>query len=130
MTSDQDQAIEKVYKSLESRLINAPNYSIESFRDALRAWTVIPAYDDQDQVNGAAVVCGNIAHAGHLKPSYRTTKKYIGVLQDLLERYGSVRTTVMKDNPRGLEFCQRLGFEIVDETEQKYMMKMVNCRYV
>lgn len=42
------------------------------------------------------------------------------VLLDTIERWGYARTAVMADNPAGLAFCRRLGFEVEGEEATEY----------
>lgn len=86
--------------------------SIEEFLQSTEGWQVEPIRVD-GVVVGATLVNGPEIHLASWerpKGSARATAR--SILRKVVDQHGFAITKVLKDNPAGLAFCLRLGFEI------------------
>ena len=51
-------------------------------------------------------------------------------LKTLLDKYGSAVTSVDKSNEKGLNFCKRLGFIVLNEEKGKILLRCDRSKYV
>lgn len=69
--------------------------------------------DYMGNVIGAVLCRGAEIHLSAWQRPRGSMRKLVRqVLQESIDRWGYATTTVMADNPAGLEFCRRLGFEV------------------
>jgi len=123
--SDQDQAIFMVYESVKHR---AP-LSFSQFRAAVNDWAFIPLTQD-GEIIGAVMQKENEIHVGYGKKPKASIKKHIKqTLNNMLEKYGSVVTSVQKENDRGLLFCKRLNFIQIGQEEDRILLKCERSKY-
>lgn len=84
-------------------------------------WEVYPVIED-GKIKGGVMVRGDEIHL-----AMRENLKSIGSgrkhLREILGKMSSITTKVMKSNQLGLEFCKRLGFDVVSETPIMYVMR-------
>lgn len=126
--SDEDQkehAIFMVYESVKHR---APiNFS--QFCEAVKDWTFIPLTQN-GEIIGAVMQKENEIHVGYGKKPRASIKKHIKqTLNDMLDKYGSVVTSVQKGNDKGLSFCERLNFIQTGQEEDRILLKCERSKY-
>lgn len=119
-------AINVIYQSVKNRL----NITVEEFAEALKDWEFVEL-TEKDEVIGAVMIKDNELHVGYAKKPTASIKGHIKkTLSQLIDKYGSAVTTVTKGNDRGLNFCKRLGFVVINEDSSKIHMKCDRCNYV
>jgi GNAT superfamily N-acetyltransferase len=113
---DRKKAIKAGYESLKDRIRCHP----EEFESLFRNFEM-QAFCEDDIPIGMCLIKGPELHVSII-PSYRRkwlSRKLINsVIDPILNKYGYVMTMVMKDNPKGIDFVERLGFKRQFENEQ------------
>jgi len=123
--TEQEQAIFMVYESVKKRL----PINFNQFKDALKDWEFIPLTEN-GQIIGAVMQKENEIHVGYGKKPKASIKRHIKqTLNNLLEKYGEVVTSVQKDNSRGLLFCKRLNFIQIGQENDKILLKCERSKY-
>ena len=123
--SDQDQAISMLYESIKHRT----PLSLSEFQTAIKDWTLIPLAEN-GQIIGAVMQKNNQIHVGYGKKPKASIKKYIKqILNGMLDKYGSVITSVQKENAKGLLFCERLNFIQIGQEEDRILLKCERSKY-
>ena len=123
--TDQEQAKFMVYESVKKRL----PINFNQFKDALKDWEFIPLTEN-GQIIGAVMQKENEIHVGYGKKPKASIKKHIKqTLNNLLEKYGEVITSVQKDNSRGLLFCKRLNFIQIGQENDQILLKCERSKY-
>ena len=125
MTVDMNNVYEMMYRGIQSRA----QFSIDQFKQAMRDWIVIPVLDQRGIVGGV-MMRENELHISTGRRFYGDRNQIIrDILEPVVARYKLAKTTVSKDNPRGLKFCQRLGFKVVSEDDNKWHLQCDRCEY-
>jgi hypothetical protein len=123
--TEQEQAVLMVYESVKQRL--PINFS--QFQEALKDWEFVPLTEN-GQIIGAVMLKGNEIHVGYGKKPRASIKKHIKqTLNNLLDKYGEVVTSVQKGNDRGLAFCKRLNFIQIGQENDKILLKCERSKY-
>lgn len=109
--TERDAAIKLVYKSVSGR---AP-FALEDFMQMLKLWEVIPLHEN-GQIIGGVLLKENEVHVGYGEKPKASIRPYIKeILGGVIDKYGFAVTKVQAGNPRGLRFCERLGFVKIGE---------------
>jgi hypothetical protein len=121
-----DIALKMVYESVKHRV----DMSYEDFAAGLKDWKCIPLYEDGEIIGGVIVKLNEI-HIGYGKrPKAASIRRYIKeILNKTIRKYGHAVTAVRKDNPAGLGFCKRLGFEHVGELGNQLLLRCDRSKY-
>jgi len=123
--TEQEQARFMVYESVKKRL----PINFNQFKNALKDWEFIPLTEN-GEIIGAVMQKENEIHVGYGKKPKASIKKHIKqTLNNLLEKYGEVVTSVQKDNDRGLLFCKRLNFIQIGQENDKILLKCERSKY-
>jgi hypothetical protein len=121
-----NRAIILIYNSIKHRT----DMTLEQFAEALKDWNFVEL-ENNDKLFGVIMIKGNELHIsldGIPKFSIRRyLKETIG---KVIQNYGYAVTTVTKGNEKGLNFCKRFGFVVVNEDQSKIYMKCDRCKYV
>jgi RimJ/RimL family protein N-acetyltransferase len=121
-----NKAINAIYLSIKDRL----NITPEQFAEAMQDWEFVELKEGDDVI-GAVMVKENELHIGYSKkPKFSIRKHLRDTLRKTIDLYGSARTTVMKRNEKGINFCKRLGFEVEKEDQDRLYLKCDRCNYV
>lgn len=101
-------AVRALHASLGQR---AP-CDLTQYAERLATWEVIPVIDGQEVI-GAVIRQGPELHVGVTRTPGRSLRWLVHqVLAKTVAMHGHATTRVLKDNPAGLAFCRRLGFEV------------------
>lgn len=120
-----DQAISMLYESVKDRL----TISLNDFNKCLVDWEIIPLRQN-DEVIGAIMQKGHELHIGYGKPSKASIRGHLMALKKVIDKYGYATTSVLKDNPKGLNFCKRLGFIELGQESDKILLRCYRSKYV
>ena len=119
-------AINLIYKTVKDRL----NITAEQFAEALKDWEFVELEHD-DKLFGVVMIKDNELHVSFDSVPKVSIRKHIKrTIGQVIEKYGHAVTTVTKGNEKGLNFCKRFGFFIIDEEQGKIYMKCDRCNYV
>lgn len=115
-----------IYESVKSRMA----FDFGEFQRQLTAWDVVPL-KQADQIIGGVLVKGNELHVGYeRRPTASILRHIKATLGRLLADFGSATTVVDAANQKGLRFCLRLGFDVVERKDDKLYLKCLRCKYV
>lgn len=124
--TERDATIKLVYKSVKGR---AP-FALEEFVQMLRLWEVVPLYEN-GQIIGGVLAKDNEVHIGYgEKPKASIRPHLRETLGAVLDKYGYAVTKVQADNPRGLRFCERLGFVKLGEENGTIQLRCDRSNYL
>lgn len=99
-------ALSMIYESIKDRT----ELTKDQYESLLHGWDVLPLLEN-DKIIGGVLVKGNEIHVGYgIKPKSSIRKYIKNILNNLIDRYGCVVTSVLNSNLKGLKFCKRLGF--------------------
>lgn len=120
------QAIKIIYESVKGRL----PITYEQFEEALKDWEFVELTEN-GQLIGAVMIKGNELHVGYgTKPTASIRGHIKKTLKNLIDKYGHAVTTVQKSNEKGLNFCKRLGFIVLNEENGKILLRCDRSKYV
>ena len=123
---DRQTALSMIYSSVKDRL----NMPFDGFEVALKDWEITPL-KEQGLIIGGVLSKENEIHVGYgLKPSSSIRGHIKDTLKKMLDQYGSVVTSVMEENKKGINFCKRLGFIEIKQEKGKIYLKCDRCNYV
>jgi hypothetical protein len=123
--TEQEQAVFMIYESVKQRL----PINFNQFKDALKDWEFVPLTEN-GEIIGAVMLKENEIHVGYGKKPRASIKKHIKqTLNNLLDKYGEVVTSVQKNNDRGLAFCKRLNFIQIGQENDKILLKCERSKY-
>lgn len=118
-------AITAVWHSIGDRV----SVSLEHYHAATRDWVVVPIRSGEEIVGGV-LIRHHEMHLGVTRTPDRSSRAIVRqVLEKALLAYGSVVTIGYRSNPQGLEFCKRLGFEVMWEDEETIQLRCTRCPY-
>jgi hypothetical protein len=121
----QERALLMIYTSVKDRL----PVGADEFCEAVKDFDVIPL-TESGKVFGGVLVKGNELHVGFAERPKSSIRRYIrSCLNDTIDKYGSAVTSVSKDNPRGLRFCERLGFVKIAEQNGNILLRCDRSDY-
>ena len=124
--NERDVALMSIYESVKSRMA----FDFGEFQRQLTAWDVVPL-KQADQIIGGVLVKGNELHVGYeRRPTASILRHIKATLGRLLADFGSATTVVDATNQKGLRFCLRLGFDVVERKDDKLYLKCLRCKYV
>ena len=69
---------------------------------------------------------GHLLDEIYLESSYRNQGIGTSIICDILKQYAVVYLWVYKDNIKAIRLYKRLGFNVLEETETRYLMKFEN----
>jgi RimJ/RimL family protein N-acetyltransferase len=125
-SSDRQAALSMIYSSVKDRL----SIPFEKFESAMKTWEVTPL-KEQGWIIGGVLQKENEIHVGYgLKPCFSIRGHIKDTLKKMLDKYGSVVTSVMEENKKGINFCKRLGFVEFKQEKGKIYLKCDRCNYV
>ena len=111
--SDREAALAALYQSIKHRT----TMTMDEFAHGIARFELNPI-KDAGEVIGAVMIAENEIHVGLCRrPRTCHRGDLRRLLGALIARYGCARTAVRADNPAGLSFCKRLGFEEVHRDE-------------
>ena len=123
--TEQEQAMFMIYESVKHR---SP-INFNQFKEALKDWEFVPLTEN-GEIIGAVIQKENEIHVGYGKKPKASIKKHIKqTLNNLLDKYGEVVTSVQKNNDRGLAFCKRLNFIQIGQENDKILLKCERSKY-
>lgn len=123
--TEQEQAMFMIYESVKHR---SP-INFNQFKEALKDWEFVPLTEN-GEIIGAVIQKENEIHVGYGKKPKASIKKHIKqTLNNLLDKYGEVVTSVQKGNDRGLAFCKRLNFIQIGQENDKILLKCERSKY-
>lgn len=118
-------AVRALYDSIGARA----TVPFNDFRQALDGWDVIPVVD-QHEIIGAVVRLGHEIHAGMTRRPHGAARGLLRrTLADTIAEHGAATTKVLKDNPAGRAFCERLGFELIGGDRDTWYMGCNKARH-
>ena len=120
-----DKAIAMLYESVKDRL----TISLNDFNKCLIDWKIIPLHQD-NEVIGAIMQKDSELHIGYGKRSKASIRGHLAALKKVIDEYGYATTSVLKDNPKGLNFCKRLGFIELAQESDKILLRCYRSKYV
>lgn len=85
---------------------------ISTWLEAASAFEVIPIEHAGETIAAVLRREAEVHIASWERPRGSTRSVVRKVLLDTIERWGYASTMVLADNPAGLRFCRRLGFEV------------------
>lgn len=119
-------AIELLYNSVKERL----PVTFEQFTNAMKDWELVELMQ-KDELVGVVMVKSNEVHIAYKSAPRASIKKHLNqTLGKVIKKFGFAVTAVQQTNERGLKFCKRLGFTVIDEKEGKIYMKCDRSKYV
>ena len=124
--SERGDALMSIYESIKSRA----TFDFDEFQRRLADWDVVPL-KQADKVIGGVLIKGNEVHIGYGDRPMGTILRHLkATLGKLLSDFGSAVTVVDAANEKGLRFCLRLGFDVVERKNDKFYLKCLRCKYV
>lgn len=103
--------------------------SIHGYERAIADWQVIPLKAG-NEIIGAVLKLGPELHVGVTRVPPGSMRRYIReVLVKTLEQHGYAVTSVLADNLHGIDLCERLGFTVIERTEEWTILKCERARY-
>ena len=61
-----------------------------------------------------------------IEEEYRNKGIGTSIIKDILDKYDGMYLWVYKDNKEAIKLYKRFNFEVVEDTENRYLMKMGN----
>jgi hypothetical protein len=99
-------ALLMIYDSIKNRV----NFEFDVYENAVKDWDVLPLVEN-NKVIGGVLIKGNEIHVGYgIKPKSTILPYIKSILNETINQYGYVVTSVVSKNEAGLKFCKRLGF--------------------
>jgi hypothetical protein len=120
-----NEAIAMLYESIKDR---AP-FSLDEFYKCLEGWDVIPLFNSK-KIIGAVIQKDNELHVGYANKSKAYIRDHLKILSKVIREHGYCVTSVLKNNPQGLNFCKKLGFFEIAEESDKILLRCNRSRYV
>jgi len=119
-------AVNLIYKTLKDRL----NVTVEQLSEGLKDWEFVELEHD-NELFGVIIIKDNELHISlDGIPKFSIRKHLRKTIGQVIKKYGSAVTAVLKGNEKGLNFCKRLGFVVISEDSSKIHMKCDRCNYV
>lgn len=97
-----------------------PAMPLDQYADALAWWEIEPIIV-AGELAGALMAFRNKLHIV-VRPEFhgRWLKRWmLAFLQDRIDEYGPLETTVFKSNDQAIRFVERLGFQRTDENDKE-----------
>jgi len=121
-----NRAISLIYNSVKNRL----NITFDQFAEALKDWDFVEL-EHNNKLFGVVMIKDNELHVSFDGiPKFSIRKHIKETIGKVIEKYGFAITSVTKGNEKGLNFCKRFGFVVVNEDSSKIHMKCDRCNYV
>ena len=121
-----NRAITLIYNSVKDRV----DLTLEQFAEALKDWNFVELEHD-GKLYGVVMIKDNELHVSFDGvPKFSIRKHIKETIGKVIEKYGYAVTVVNKVNEKGLNFCKRFGFVVVNEDQSNIYMKCDRCHYV
>jgi len=121
-----NRAIILIYNSVKNRL----DITLEQFAEALKDWDFVELEHD-GQLFGVVMIKDNELHVSFDGvPKFSIRKHIKETIGKVIQKYGYAVTVVTKGNKKGLNFCKRFGFVVINEDQSNIYMKCDRCHYV
>ena len=121
-----NRAITLIYNSVKYRV----DLTLEQFAEALKDWNFVELEHD-GKLYGVVMIKDNELHVSFDGvPKFSIRKHIKETIGKVIEKYGYAVTVVTKGNEKGLNFCKRFGFVVVNEDQSNIYMKCDRCHYV
>jgi hypothetical protein len=118
-------ALLMVYESIKHRV----NFEFDVYENAVKDWDVLPLVEN-NIVIGGVLIKDNEIHVGYGVKPKSTILPYIkSILNETINKYGHVTTSVMEENEVGLRFCKRLGFTRIGEENGTIKLRCDRSNY-
>ena len=114
-----------IYESIKNRV----NFEFDVYENAVKDWDVLPLVEN-NKVIGGVLIKDNEIHVGYGVKPRSTILPYIkSILNETINKYGHVTTSVMQENETGLRFCKRLGFTRIGEENGTIKLRCDRSNY-
>lgn len=118
-------ALLMIYESIKHRV----NFEFDVYENAVKDWDVLPLVEN-NKVIGGVLIKDNEIHVGYGVKPKSTILPYIkSILNETINKYGHVTTSVMEENETGLRFCKRLGFTRIGEENGTIKLRCDRSNY-
>jgi hypothetical protein len=118
-------ALLMIYESIKHRV----NFEFDVYENAVKDWNVLPLIEN-NKVIGGVLIKGNEIHVGYGVKPRSTILPYIkSILNQTINEYGYVVTSVVSQNEAGLKFCKRLGFFRIGEENGAIKLRCDRSNY-
>jgi hypothetical protein len=118
-------ALLMIYESIKNRV----NFEFDVYENAVKDWDVLPLVEN-NKVIGGVLIKDNEIHVGYGVKPKSTILPYIkSILNETINKYGHVTTSVMEENETGLRFCKRLGFTRIGEENGTIKLRCDRSNY-
>lgn len=123
--NERELAVAALYQSVRSRTeLSAHNYG-----RLIADWDVIPLWSG-GEIIGAILKYNAELHVGVTRKPRGSMRKYIRqVLVKTIAQYGYAVTSVAAENLAGIDLCERLGFTVIESTEELVILRCERARY-
>ena len=114
-----------IYESIKNRV----NFEFDVYEKAVKDWNVLPLIEN-NKVIGGVLIKDNEIHVGYgIKPKSTILPYIKSILNETINKYGHVTTSVMEENETGLRFCKRLGFTRIGEENGTIKLRCDRSNY-
>jgi hypothetical protein len=118
-------ALLMIYESIKNRV----NFEFDVYEKAVKDWNVLPLIEN-NKVIGGVLIKDNEIHVGYgIKPKSTILPYIKSILNETINKYGHVTTSVMEENETGLRFCKRLGFTRIGEENGTIKLRCDRSNY-
>ena len=121
-----DTALYLIYQSVRDRVA----MSFADFTNAVSEWDIKPV-TYRGEIIGGFMTRGNEVHVGLAeKPHGALRSVFRQIVAPVLREHGALTTQVMLNNPKGLQFCERIGFKEVGRQGDRVLLMCDRSKYV
>lgn len=122
LVNDRSRALDALIEAVRERV----KIGLRDFIESINGFELVALVDGEETV-GSVLTKGNEVHIA-IRTSYRrrwySRRLKRTILGALIRDYGCAVTSVMKDNPRGIQFVEALGFQRAFEDRSKIHYKL------
>ena len=114
-----------VYESIKHRV----DFEFDVYENAVKDWNILPLIENS-KVIGGVLIKGNEIHVGYgIKPKSTILPYIKRILNETINQYGYVVTSVVSQNEAGFKFCKRLGFTEIGEENGTIKLRCDRSNY-
>jgi RimJ/RimL family protein N-acetyltransferase len=118
-------ALLMIYKSIKHRV----DFEFDVYENAVKDWNILPLVENS-KVIGGVLIKDNEIHVGYgIKPKSTILPYIKRILNETINQYGYVVTSVVSQNEAGLRFCKRLGFTRIGEENGTIKLRCDRSNY-